>query len=530
MQPNTDNPTAPPAPRSPSSPPPAADVVHALVLVWSRHEPHRVGEVALLADAHAWLIGRGTDDGAHPRIELTRARPNAAPVPTSHLRGDQLSRHQMRVIFRGDDAFEVLNQGPVPIVVDGVHTTRAPLPLIVNGVSTERALLRVGDIFGPDDHYLFLLTTRPRKLTPTDYPPPAFGAVDAHGILGESAAAWKLRAEIALAAKSPRPALLFGESGTGKELAANAIHSLSRRARGPYVTRNAATLPEGVLEAELFGNMKGFPNPGMAERPGLVGEADGGTLLFDEIGELPENLQSRLLRFLDNGEYHRLGDAKVRRADVRVIGATNRDVSAMKHDVAARMTTRITLPPLAARREDIPLLVRNLVLKHATDTPEIAQRFVRREEDGSYAVRVEADVITTLVRREYTTNVRELDRLIWDAICATTDGDTIRMTDELRAPQTPTRTPGLRKATAHVGDPNAPSAEVLLEGYGRYPSEAVVRESLIRHRGVVAKCARELGIDRTALYRLLRKYGIQVREADERADERVDPAKPHVGF
>src|SRR5262249_46286359 len=151
-----------------------------------------------------------------------------------------------------------------------------------------------------------------------------FGRADADGFVGESPAAWDLRDRLAFIGPQAGHVLLVGESGVGKELAARALHARSRRSRRPLVSRNAATLPEALIDAELFGHARDYPNAGMPERAGLVGEADGGTLFLDEIGELPEARQAHLLRLLDGGEYQRLGDPRVRRADVRFIAATNR--------------------------------------------------------------------------------------------------------------------------------------------------------------------------------------------------------------
>src|SRR5262249_38405316 len=190
----------------------------------------------------------------------------------------------------------------------------------------------------------------------------AFGAADTHGIVGESPAAWALRDTVAFAARSVGHVLIHGESGVGKELVARAIHALSARRARPLGARNAATFPEALVDAELFGNAKNYPNPGMIEREGVVGEADGSTLFLDEIGELPAALQAHLLRVLDRGgEYQRLGEPRVRRADLRVVAATNRSIDELKHDLAARLTLRVEVPSLADRREDIPLLARHLL-------------------------------------------------------------------------------------------------------------------------------------------------------------------------
>src|SRR5262249_66785 len=159
--------------------------------------------------------------------------------------------------------------------------------------------------------------------------------------------AWALRDTVAFAARAEGHVLVRGESGSGKELCATAIHRLSTRGERALVARNAATFPAGLVDAELFGNAKNHPNPGTAEREGegLVGEGDGGTLFLDEIGELPAALQAHLLRVLDrNGEYQRLGESRVRRADLRVVAATNRGVAELKHDFAARFTLAVEIP------------------------------------------------------------------------------------------------------------------------------------------------------------------------------------------
>ncbi len=129
------------------------------------------------------------------------------------------------------------------------------------------------------------------------------------------------------------------------------------------------------MDAELFGHAKNYPNQGSPERRGLVGEADGGTLFLDEFAELPASLQAHLLRVLDDGEYHRLGDARARRADLRLIAATNRPEQSLKHDVLARLKARIAVPDFDARREDIPLLVAHLLRRQAAGAPALLERF-----------------------------------------------------------------------------------------------------------------------------------------------------------
>jgi DNA-binding NtrC family response regulator len=279
---------------------------------------------------------------------------------------------------------------------------------------------------------------------------------------------------VAFAARRPAHLLLLGETGSGKELVARALHALSARAGRRFVARNAATLPSGLVDAELFGSAANYPHAGMPERPGLVGEADGGTLFLDEIGDLPAELQTHLLRLLDEeGEYHRLGDARRRRADLRVVCATNRSAGELKPDLAARLRLRITLPPLAGRREDIPLIARRLLSRMASGEP----------------LRVAQDLMTTLVRRAYPGNVRELEALLWRAF-EFSEGGELPLIPELRA-------------NPDAAAPAAASAP-------RNVTEADVRAALQRNDWVQAKTWPELGLpSRFALRRLMRRYGIK---------------------
>src|SRR5262249_39430583 len=157
---------------------------------------------------------------------------------------------------------------------------------------------------------------RPARLpAPPEAGAHPFGEPDADGLVGESPAMWALRGAIAAAARRDLHALVLGPSGTGKELVARAIHARSARSGRPLVARNAATIPESLMDAELFGNVRSYPNPGTPERAGLIGQAHRSTLFLDEIAELPVSLQAHLLRVLDEGDYQRLGEATARKSD-----------------------------------------------------------------------------------------------------------------------------------------------------------------------------------------------------------------------
>ncbi|MFM7203260.1 MAG: sigma-54-dependent transcriptional regulator [Myxococcota bacterium] len=250
------------------------------------------------------------------------------------------------------------------------------------------------------------------------HPPPGlkfklgrFGRPDAQQLVGESPCLWRLRMELARLAQEPGHVLICGASGTGKELAAGAIHRLSPQGQKELVARNAATFPSELIDAELFGNLKNYPNVGMQERPGLLGQADGGTLFLDELGELPKAAQTHLLRVLDAGEYQRLGEATTRRARVRFLGATHQPTSVLREDFAARFDWTLEVPGLNERREDIPLLVRELFRRQAQQNPELARRYC--ENGAPFGMpRVSPQLMSALVMHLYTTHVRELAGLL----------------------------------------------------------------------------------------------------------------------
>jgi two-component system nitrogen regulation response regulator GlnG/two-component system response regulator HydG len=283
--------------------------------------------------------------------------------------------------------------------------------------------------------------------------------------------------------------LVVGESGVGKELAARGVHGLSGRRGGPFVARNAATLPQGILDAELFGNLRNYPNAGMPERAGLVGEADGGTLFLDEVGELPPELQAHLLRVLDaGGEYQRLGEARMRRSDFRLIGATNRSADTLKHDFLARLATRIEVPSLEARREDVPLLLGELALRAAERSPDVAARFVVTNGDRSFA-RLSPSLVARALREPLPANVRSLEALLWDAL-QRSEGD------EIGVPAMRAQDPVAAPSSKPRGPRKAPGAEEI-------------RDALVRADGNISQAARDLGLaNRFALRRLMQRHGI----------------------
>nr|WP_276600908.1 sigma-54 dependent transcriptional regulator [Nannocystis sp. ILAH1] len=211
-------------------------------------------------------------------------------------------------------------------------------------------------------------------------------------------------------ADSDVPVVIYGESGTGKELVARAIHDGGARRARPFVAENCGAIPETLLESVLFGHAKGAFTGAQRATPGLFEAADGGSLFLDEIGEMSPAMQTKLLRVLQEGEVRRVGDTTVRKIDVRVIAASNRDLDAMvaagqfRKDLLYRVrVVKVELPPLRARTEDLPLLIEHFLGKY----------------DRSRRLTVGAAAIRLLARYAWPGNIRELENEVqrWVALC-----------------------------------------------------------------------------------------------------------------
>lgn len=375
----------------------------------------------------------------------------------------------------------------------GMHVRRLGRSAMrVNGKTRDEGVLRPGDTLGFGQSLVLLYCRRPARIPALRHFDRAlagpFGGPDGLGMVGESPAAWALRERLAFAARSNAHVLLTGASGTGKELAARAIRLLSDRPDGPFVARNAATLPEGLIDAELFGNTANYAHSSMPLRQGLIGDAHLGFLFLDEIGEIGTELQAHLLRVLDaGGEYHRLGESKARQSKFRLIAATNRDPAILKHDLLARLTIRVDVPALSERREDIPCLIRHLV-ERAAEKSDVAERFVTRGAGGAVAAHVDSELVEALVRRDFQLNTRELDGLLWEAM-AHSEGDVIAW------PRAPVATPEERRT---------PTASRARRRNQPAPEPAAIREALASAGGSVAEAAEILGLSsRHVLYRLM---------------------------
>ena len=232
------------------------------------------------------------------------------------------------------------------------------------------------------------------------------------GMVGQSACMHRVHRMARLVARHDTPVLLCGPTGTGKELVANAIHQLSPRSGKRMVTINCAAIPEALLEAELFGYVRGAFTGAVQSHLGRIHAAHGGTLFLDEVGEMPLGMQAKLLRFIDRGEIQRLGSSDTIRVDTRVIAATNVDLAELsrqklfREDLYYRLAVfPIELPPLAQRRGDVPLLAEHFAQKLATS------RF-----------HISPEATAVLERHSWPGNVRELQHVIERALILAEDG------------------------------------------------------------------------------------------------------------
>ncbi len=315
-------------------------------------------------------------------------------------------------------------------------------------------------------------------------------------LVGSSTVMHDVRAQIALAARAPFPVLIRGESGCGKELAARAIHALGPRRHRRCGAINCAALPDDLIESELFGHVRGAFTGAATDRAGLFDDADGGTLFLDEVGELGARAQAKLLRVLQDGEVRRVGENHARRVDVRVIAATNLSLEdavrrgAFRADLFYRLdVVRVRMPALRERREDIPLLARHF-------WRECTARL------GSRA-RLEGRPLDLLTRYDWPGNVRQLQNIL--AALA------------VRAPvQGRVSVDDLPPEVRHADRDGAYTGRGGLDAARREFEATYVRDALSRAGGRPSMAARDLGVTRQGLSKLVRRLGLDEQRAGPR--------------
>jgi DNA-binding NtrC family response regulator/tetratricopeptide (TPR) repeat protein len=292
--------------------------------------------------------------------------------------------------------------------------------------------------------------------------------------------------------------LITGETGTGKELIARAIHAFSARAAAPFIPFNCASAPRELIESQLFGHRRGAFTGATADFPGVIGAAEKGTLFLDEIGELAREMQPKLLRFLQYGEIHRLGEATPRIANVRVIAATNRDLEEMvtagdfRADLYYRLNViQLHLPPLRARREEIPLLAEHFLARYSAEA----------EKPG---ITLAPSVMTLLKQYDWPGNTRQLENEI-QRLVALAPADA-RVTPDLLSPHISSLT-RLRLLAPTAG---LSRKQTLAEAVAETERQ-LISEALLRHKGNISKVAAELGVSRHGLRNMLRRHHLAAR-------------------
>ncbi|HXG94545.1 MAG TPA: sigma-54 dependent transcriptional regulator [Blastocatellia bacterium] len=321
---------------------------------------------------------------------------------------------------------------------------------------------------------------------------------EASGLVGHSPKMIEVYKEIALVAPSRSTVLITGESGTGKELVARAIHRNSPRAAGPFVAINCGAITETLLESELFGHVKGSFTGAVTDKRGLFEEANGGTILLDEIGETSLALQVKLLRVLQESEVRRVGSARPVRVDVRVLAATNRNLERevkegrFREDLYYRLSVvTLRVPALRERAEDIPLLAAH-ALKRARDA-------------GAKATTISEEALAMLGQYDWPGNVRELENTIEHA--ALYARGTVITPDDL--PEKIRRQSHSREAASRIQSlfDDLPSLDELERRYLIHVLQQV--------GGSRTRAAEVMGIDRRTLYRMAERFGVNLKETGE---------------
>ena len=296
-------------------------------------------------------------------------------------------------------------------------------------------------------------------------------------------------------AVSPSTVLISGETGTGKELMARTVHALSRRNKGPFIALNCGALPDTLLESELFGYKAGAFTGATKDKPGRFALAKGGTLFLDEIGDVSPALQVRLLRVLQERSFEPLGGTETVQTDVRIVVATNRDLTELtkkgtfREDLYYRVNVvRIELPPLRRRKEDIPLLVEQFIAKY--------NRLHHATVRG-----ISQETLSLLMAHDWPGNVRELENIIERAFVVCPDGmiEIAHLPDEM---------------TFHGSRSTVPTA--LQDARSHLESQAI-RTALERNGFSRLAAARELGMHKSTLFRKIKQLGITPPEKDGRS-------------
>ncbi len=312
------------------------------------------------------------------------------------------------------------------------------------------------------------------------------------GIIGKSLAMQGVFKSIEAAAPSKASVFVTGETGTGKELIARAVHDLSPRRKAKYVAINCGAIPHDLIESEIFGHVKGAFTGATSDRAGAAELAEGGTLFLDELGEMPIELQPKLLRFLQLGEYQRVGDSRVRTSNIRIVTATNRDAleavrqGKLREDLYYRLhVIPVPLPPLRERGADILLLAESFLARYASEEGKSFDGFSRDAEEW-------------MVSHNWPGNVRELENLIRQIVVLNSGGKIGRSMLPVAQSYSPNPLQTSTETTAH--EPLAPETDHGVEPLWMTEKRAIER-AIALCRGNIVAAAKQLQINPSTIYR-----------------------------
>ncbi len=351
------------------------------------------------------------------------------------------------------------------------------------------------------------------------------GSMGFKDLIGESPALAHVMKLGERAAASNIPILITGESGTGKEMIARAIQGSSDRAGRPFITVNCGAIPENLVESILFGHEKGSFTGANAKHIGKFQEADGGTIFLDEVGELPQDMQVKLLRVLQENEVDPIGSKRPVKVNVRVISATNRDLAeevkagSFREDLFYRLNVfPVEVPPLSARREDIPALIEHFIARYNAEE--------RRDVRG-----VRHEVLEVLMNQSWPGNVRQLENTIFRAVVLAEGAylsaeDFPLLADEFKAAGISAGPPVVDANGDEVAPPPLTGFEpsetdesvAIFDREGHLRSLQEIEKDLIElaidtYEGKMSEVARRLGMGRSTLYRKLREHNLEIRRA-----------------
>ncbi len=438
-----------------------------------------------------------TEEGEHhhPRVVISHG---CTPAEGARIAEDldQLDSDERREHYskKHDAAITVLKSSNAPPAILYISPrSRAKLP---GGMSIELLLRVVG--LGMD---VCALRAGQQKGTGPQQPDELAGSSLMPGFIHSSPAMTRLVEEVHKIRSSDVTVLVTGESGTGKELVARAIHAISTRRSRVFVPFNCTAVPKELSEGYLFGYRRGSFTGAVTDSQGVIRTASGGTLFLDEIGDLPLDLQPKLLRFLQEGEIQPLGEQRPIKVDVRIIAATNRDLEEMvaqgrfREDLYYRLNViRLRVPPLRERRSEIPTIV-NYYINH------YSSKFGRKD------IQITAQSVDLLMVGDWPGNVRQLCNEIQRIVARSEDGTTItpeQLSPELKRTSSPVSPPApVATLGSTVSSQHITLADALAEVERRMISAA-----LLKHGGNISRAARELGLTRRGLYLKLERHSL----------------------